>query len=252
MLAGIRDILIITTPQDANSFKNLLGDGDSLGISLKYKVQPNPEGLAQAFLIGEDFIENNPVALILVDNIFYGRGLGRQLSAFPYFDGATIFGVEVDEPRKYGVVEVSSSGEVLSIEEKPINPKSNIAVPGLYFFDKSVTTRAKSVEKSARGELEITTLIDSYLVEKKLKINFLHEDTEWMDCGTIESLNEAANYIRRVEQDTDYKIGCIEEVAYRQGWISYDQMILLIQSLGKNEYANYLSRLLNGGTENER
>ena len=252
MLAGIREILIITTPQDSHDFKSLLGDGKSLGISIKYAVQPKPEGLAQAFIIGEDFIGNNPVALILGDNIFYGSGLGRRLSEVINLDGATIFGVKVEDPNRYGVVETSDSGKVISIEEKPSNPKSNTAVPGLYFFDETVSIRAKSVKKSPRGELEITSVIETYLKDGRLTCLSLEEDTVWMDCGTVDSLNDAANYVRSVEQKITFKIGCIEEVAFRQGWIDHTQLRNLSDSLGKNEYANYLKTLLESKSLNDR
>jgi glucose-1-phosphate thymidylyltransferase len=244
MLAGIREILIITTPQDSESFKSLLGDGNSIGISITYAVQPKPEGLAQAFLIGEEFIGENSVALVLGDNIFYGSGLGRRLSEISNLDGATIFGVQVEDPERYGVVETSASGEVLTIEEKPTNPRSKTAVPGLYFFDNTVSVRAKSVRKSARGELEITSVIDSYLQDGKLKFRGLDENTAWMDCGTVDSLNDAANYIKSIEEELNFKIGCIEEIAYRQAWISKEQLAHLANNLGKNEYANYLKNSL--------
>ena len=252
MLAGIREILIITTPQDSHDFKSLLGDGKSLGISIKYAVQPKPEGLAQAFIIGEDFIGNNPVALILGDNIFYGSGLGRRLSEVINLNGAIIFGVQVKDPNRYGVVETSESGKVISIEEKPSNPKSNTAVPGLYFFDETVSIRAKSVKKSPRGELEITSVIETYLKDGRLTCLSLEEDTVWMDCGTVDSLNDAANYVRSVEQKITFKIGCIEEVAFRQGWIDHTQLRSLSDSLGKNEYANYLKTLLESKSLNDR
>lgn len=244
MLAGIQDVLIITTPQDSDDFKNLIGDGSSLGISITYAIQPAPEGLAQAFLIGEEFIGDQSVALILGDNIFYGPGLGRRLSEMQSVSGATIFGVKVPDPQRYGVAEVLPDGQVLSIEEKPANPKSNTAVPGLYFFDNTVSARAKSVTKSARGELEITSVIDSYLQEGKLKFRKLEDKTAWMDCGTVDNLNDAANYIKSVEKELKFKIGCIEEIAYRQGWISREQLEYLANALGKNEYANYLKNLL--------
>ena len=252
MLAGIQEILIITTPQDSDDFKSLLGDGKSLGISIKYAVQPKPEGLAQAFIIGEDFIGNNPVALILGDNIFYGSGLGRRLSEVINLDGATIFGVQVKDPNRYGVVETSESGKVISIEEKPSNPKSNTAVPGLYFFDETVSVRAKSVKKSPRGELEITSVIETYLKDCRLTCLSLEDDTVWMDCGTVDSLNDAANYVKSVEQKINFKIGCIEEVAFRQGWIDHTQLRILSDSLGKNEYANYLKTLLESKSLNDR
>ncbi len=245
MLAGIQDILIITTPQDSDSFKNLLGDGGSIGISITYAVQPKPEGLAQAFLIGEDFVGNESVALILGDNIFFGSGLGRKLSDINCLDGATIFGVKVQDASRYGVVEISDTGQVISIEEKPKAPKSDMAVPGLYFFDNTVSRRAKNVTKSSRGELEITSVIESYLKENKIQFRQLQENTKWMDCGTVDSLNEAANYVKLIEQDIGFKIGCIEEVAFRQGWITSEELADISKALGNNEYASYLQNVLN-------
>ena len=244
MLAGIKEILIITTPQDSINFQDLLGDGTSLGISISYAVQAKPEGLAQAFIIGEDFIQNEPVALILGDNIFYGPGLGRRLSEISDPEGATIFGVQVKDPQRYGVVEISTEGKILSIEEKPINPKSNWAVPGLYFFDNTVSARAKKVERSARGELEITSVIGSYLNDKKISFRSFEPNTAWMDCGTVDSLNEAANYVQSIEKEINYKIGCIEEVSFRHGWIDSQQLEELANSLGTNEYSSYLRNLL--------
>ena len=252
MLAGIREILIITTPQDSTDFQNLLGDGNSLGISIEYAIQPKPEGLAQAFIIGENFIAGDSVSLILGDNIFYGPGLGRSLTQITSPEGAMIFGLNVAEPQRYGVLEISEGGQILSIEEKPINPKSNIAVPGLYFFDNTVTTRAKLVKKSDRGELEITSIIDSYLVDKKLEFRILQENTVWMDCGTVASINEAANYVKIIEQQTKFKIGCIEEVAFRQGLIGYSEMCDLVKSLGNNEYTNYLNQIIENCSAYER
>ena len=243
MLAGIKEILIITTPQDSNDFKNLLGDGSLLGISLTHAVQPKPEGLAQAFLIGEDFLGSDAVALILGDNIFYGAGLGRRLSEISNSIGATIFGVQVEDPERYGVVEATKDGRVLSIEEKPAKPKSSIAVPGLYFFDNTVSRRAKEVKKSARGEFEITSVIDSYLKDGNLQLREFQLGTAWMDCGTINSMNEAANYIRAVEESINFKIGCIEEIAFRQNWIDKIQLSKIADSLGNNEYAKYLSQI---------
>jgi glucose-1-phosphate thymidylyltransferase len=220
-----------------------LGDGSLLGISLTYAVQPKPEGLAQAFLIGEDFVGNDAVTLILGDNIFYGAGLGRRLSEISNSIGATIFGVKVEDPERYGVVEATKDGRVLSIEEKPTKPKSSIAVPGLYFFDNTVSQRAKEVTKSARGELEITSVIDSYLKEGNLQLREFQLGTAWMDCGTVNSMNEAANYIRAVEESINFKIGCIEEIAFRQNWINKIQLSEIADSLGNNEYAKYLSQI---------
>jgi glucose-1-phosphate thymidylyltransferase len=252
MLAGIRDVLVITTPQDAGAFKILLGDGHSLGISIRYEEQPKPEGLAQAFLIGEEFIGQDSVALILGDNIFYGTGLGRSLSNIKKVSGATIFGVRVDDPKRYGVVETSENGEIISIEEKPINPKSNIAVPGLYFFDKTVSKRASSVTRSSRGELEITSVIDSYLKDGMLQLNKLENNTAWMDCGTVESMADATNFIRSIEKSINFKVGCIEEIAYRQRWISKEQLIQIVNSLGKNEYSKYLLHITTLGHDDAR
>ena len=252
MLAGIKEILIITTPQDSINFQDLLGDGRSLGISISYAVQAKPEGLAQAFIIGEDFTQNEPVALILGDNIFYGPGLGRRLSEISNSEGATIFGVQVKDPQRYGVVEISAEGKILSIEEKPINPKSNLAVPGLYFFDNTVSARAKKVERSARGELEITSVIGSYLHDKKISFRSFEPNTEWMDCGTVDSLNEAANFVQSIEKQINYKIGCIEEIAYRQGWIDKNQLSFLAKALGSNEYAKYLNEVLQDEGRNDR
>jgi glucose-1-phosphate thymidylyltransferase len=247
MLAGIQDILIITTPQDSDSFKSLLGDGRSIGISITYAIQPKPEGLAQAFLIGEEFIDNQSVALILGDNIFYGSGLGRRLSDMQSISGATIFGVKVPDPQRYGVAEVLPNGQVLSIEEKPSKPKSNIAVPGLYFFDNTVASRAKSVKKSPRGELEITSVIESYLEDGLLQLREFQENTSWMDCGTVDSMNDAANYVRSIEMNINFKIGCIEEIAFRQNWISIEELKSLSKSLGNNEYASYLNKVVQSG-----
>ena len=252
MLAGIRDVLVITTPQDAGAFKILLGDGHSLGISIRYEEQPKPEGLAQAFLIGEEFIGQDSVALILGDNIFYGTGLGRSLSNIKKVSGATIFGVRVDDPKRYGVVETSENGEIISIEEKPINPKSNIAVPGLYFFDKTVSKRASSVTRSSRGELEITSVIDSYLKDGMLQLNKLENNTAWMDCGTVESMADATNFIRSIEKSINFKVGCIEEIAYRQRWISKEQLIQIVNSLGNNEYSKYLLHITTLGHDDAR
>jgi glucose-1-phosphate thymidylyltransferase len=252
MLAGIRDILIITTPQDSNSFKSLLGDGSSIGLSITYAVQPKPDGLAQAFLIGEEFIGHESVALILGDNIFYGQGLGRRLSEITNPDGATIFGVRVLEPQRYGVAEITATGQILSIEEKPSIPKSNIAVPGLYFFDNTVTQRAKSVKKSARGELEITSVIESYLIQGMLQLRELEVNTKWMDCGTVDSMNDAANYVKSIEMQINYKIGCIEEIAFRKGWINSYQLALLAKSLGNNEYSIYLRQITENKQQSER
>ena len=244
MLADIREVLVITTPQDSANFKELLGDGRALGISITYAVQPKPEGLAQAFLIGQEFIGNESVMLILGDNIFYGPGLGRKLSEIKNVNGAKIFGVKVKDPERYGVVEATEDGLVLSVEEKPANPRSDVAVPGIYFFDNTVSARAGKVTKSSRGELEITSVLESYLNDNLLELKMLNSNTAWMDCGTVDSLNEAANFVRSTELSISFKIGCIEEVAFRKGWISSIEMKSLIDKLGKNEYSQYLQTIL--------
>ena len=245
MLAGIRNILIITTPQDQKAFRDLLGDGQSLGIKLSYEMQNSPEGLAQAFHIGKDFIDGEELALILGDNIFYGISLGRELTKYSNPKGAVIFGYQVSDPQRYGVAELGELGEVLSLEEKPKSPKSNIAIPGLYFFDSSVCSRANLVEKSDRGEYEITSILESYRREGKLTINVLPRGTSWMDCGTVRTLNDAGNYIRVIEERQSLKIGVIEEIAWRNGWISSNELGMLAKSFNGNEYGEYLQRLLN-------
>ena len=244
MLAGIREILIITTPADQSVFQRLLGDGKSLGISLSYAVQEKPDGLAQAFIIGEEFISSDYVALILGDNIFHGSGLGRDLANATNPEGALIFGYEVTDPQRYGVAQVDSIDNVISLEEKPVKPKSSLAIPGLYFFDKTVCKKAKSVKKSPRGELEITSVLEAYRVEGRLKLKILPRGTAWMDCGTIESLNDASNYMRVIEERQGFKVGSIEEVAWRNGWISNSDLMQLASVYGKNEYGQYLQRLV--------
>lgn len=244
MLAGIREILVITTPADQSAFERLLGDGKSLGISLSYASQEKPEGLAQAFLIGEKFIANDHVALILGDNIFHGSGLGRDLMNATISEGALIFGYEVADPQRYGVVEFDSLGEVISLEEKPVKPKSSFAIPGLYFFDKSVCTKAKDVQKSLRGELEITSVLEAFRAEGKLKLKVLPRGVAWMDCGTANSLNDASNYMRVIEERQGFKVGSIEEVAWRNNWITSTDLKQLASTYGKNEYGQYLQRLV--------
>jgi glucose-1-phosphate thymidylyltransferase len=244
MLAGIRDILLITTPDDKRAFQKLLGTGESLGISISYEVQNYPEGLAQAFIIGEEFIGLENVALILGDNVFHGSGLGRDLAKYKDPSGAIIFGYEVTDAQRYGVAEIDSAGSVLSIEEKPLAPKSKLAIPGLYFFDNSVCTKAKKVKKSKRGELEITSVLEMYRQESELKLKILARGTAWMDCGTVESLNDACNYIRVIEERQGYKIGALEEVAWRNQWITSSELLKLVSSYQKSEYAEYLRRLI--------
>ena len=243
MLAGIRDILVITTPSDQEVFRKLLGDGSNLGMNLSYAVQNKPEGLAQAFIIAEGFISEENVALILGDNIFHGSGLGRDLAKCTEPDGALIFGYEVTDPQRYGVAEVDSQGNVISIEEKPETPKSSWAIPGLYFFDNSVIAKAKGVQKSSRGELEITSVLDMYREERKLKLSILARGTAWMDCGTVNSLNDACNYVRVIEERQGFKVGAIEEVAWRNNWISTDHIQKLATAYGNSEYGKYLKRL---------
>ena len=243
MLAGIREVLIITTPGDQTAFKNLLGTGLQFGIEINYEVQKKPEGLAQAFLIAEDYLAGDGAVLILGDNIFHGSGLGRELSANINCDGAVIFGYPVKEPQRYGVAEIDTKKNVLSIEEKPLVPKSNLAIPGLYFFDNQVSIEARKVLKSARGEYEITSLLEIYQKKKKLKLMELARGTAWMDCGTVESLNDASNYIRAIEARQSLKVACIEEIAYNNQWISKETLNTLILNHGNNEYQEYLKRL---------
>ncbi len=244
MMAGIREILIITTPEDQAQFQRLLGDGADIGISLSYAVQARPEGLAQAFLIGADFIADQSVALILGDNIFYGAGLGTNLRASTDLRGGRIFAYHVANPTAYGVVEFDDDGRVISIEEKPEQPKSSFAVPGLYFYDNEVVAIAQSIKPSARGELEITAVNDIYLRRGRLHVSVLERGTAWLDTGTFDSLVQAAEFVRVVEERQGLKIGCIEEVAYRQGFIGAKQLIHLAEPLQRSGYGEYLLRLL--------
>ncbi|MCC4211172.1 glucose-1-phosphate thymidylyltransferase RfbA [Leeuwenhoekiella parthenopeia] len=244
MLAGIREILIITTPQDQNSFKNLLGDGKALGCSFTYEVQPEPNGLAEAFIIGADFIGKDTVALILGDNIFYGNGLSKMLQQQTDLKGGSIFAYPVKDPNRYGVVEFDESGKVLSIEEKPQNPKSKYAIPGLYFFDNRAVDFAKDVKPSARGEKEITSIQNRYLELEELQVAVMSRGMTWFDTGTIDSLNEATDFVRAIEHRQQYKIGCIEEVAFLMGFISSNQLQVLANNYGKSPYGSYLKTLL--------
>ena len=244
MRAGIREILIITTPDDQAQFRRLLGDGRDLGIELSYAAQPNPDGLAQAFIIGEEFIGGERVALVLGDNIFHGVGLGSNLRRHNEIDGALIFAYQVANPRAYGVVEFDDDFMAVSIEEKPTTPKSRYAVPGLYFYDNSVVEIAKSIRPSARGELEITTVNDRYLAEGKLQVQVLDRGTAWLDTGTFESMIQATEFVKVVEQRQGYKIGCIEEIAWRAGWIDDAQLAALAGPLEKSGYGHYLTGLL--------
>jgi glucose-1-phosphate thymidylyltransferase len=245
MLAGINEILIITTPEYNEQFRALLGDGSELGMSISYAAQPSPDGLAQAFIIGEDFIGDDKVALVLGDNIFHGVGLGTALSRNTDVDGALIFAYQVKDPGAYGVVEFDDKFQALSIEEKPSKPKSNFAVPGLYFFDNDVVEIAKQVTPSDRGEIEISSVNDAYLQRGKLSVEVLDRGTAWLDTGTFESMMQASEYVRVIEDRQGHKIGCIEEVAWRAGWIDSPSLEKLARPLEKSGYGSYLLSLLN-------
>lgn len=243
MLAGIREILIITTPEHSEQFQALLGDGSQLGIELSYAAQPSPDGLAQAFLIGETFIGDQPVALVLGDNIFHGAGLGIALSELSNPHGAYIFAYQVADPTSYGVVEFDSQQRAISIEEKPLKPKSKFAVPGLYFYDNDVVQIAKTITPSSRGELEISSVNEVYLRNQKLKVSVLDRGTAWLDTGTFNSMIQASEYVRVIEDRQGSKIGCIEEISWRNGWISDDQLFELAKPLLKSGYGEYLLTL---------
>jgi len=247
MLAGIRDILIITTPQDQHQFQRLLGDGSSLGIALSYAVQPSPDGLAQAFVIGADFIAGDSVALILGDNIFHGAGLGSSLSEHTKVSGALIFAYEVAEPQAYGVVEFDEMFRVRSIEEKPETPRSSFAVPGLYFYENDVVAIARRVQPSARGELEITAVNEAYRSQGRLRVRVLDRGTAWLDTGTFDSMMQAAEYVKVIEDRQGFKIGCIEEIAWRLGYIDDGALERLAAPLLKSGYGAYLARTLAQG-----
>jgi len=244
MQAGIRDILIVTTPDDQSQFQRLLGDGSELGINLQYKAQPSPDGLAQAFIIGEDFIGQDKVALILGDNIFYGESFGNSLEECADPDGGIVFAYEVSDPERYGVVEFNEQHQAVSVEEKPTNPKSNYAVVGLYFYDNSVVEIAKNIQPSDRGELEITAVNEEYLKQGKLRVQTMGRGSAWLDTGTFESMNDASEYIRVIEKRTGLKIGCIEEIAWRQGFISDEQLKALAEPLVKSGYGKYMLGLV--------
>ena len=244
MLAGIREVLVITTPQDAPQFRRLLGDGSDLGMRLEYAVQERPEGLAQAFLIGADFLEGGAAALALGDNIFYGAGLGTRLKDYRDVQGGRVFAYRVADPTAYGVVELDETGLVLSIEEKPARPRSPYAVPGLYFYDHQVVDVARAVRPSARGELEITAVNEAYRRAGALRATVLERGTAWLDTGTFDSLVAAAEFVRVVEQRQGLKIGCIEEVAWRQGWIGDDALLRLAEPLRRSGYGDYLAGLV--------
>jgi glucose-1-phosphate thymidylyltransferase len=244
MLAGIREILIISTPRDLPGFRTLLGDGISLGLKFSYKEQPSPDGLAQAFILGEEFIGKDPVCMILGDNIFYGHGFGEALlETAKLKNGACIFGYYVTDPERYGVVEFDNNKKVISIEEKPENPKSNYAVTGLYFYDNTVVEKAKSLKPSPRGELEITDLNRVFLKEGELEIKLMGRGMAWLDTGTYESLLQAANFIATLEQRQGLKASCIEEIAFKRGFINQDQLVALAQPIKNSQYGKYLLRI---------
>ena len=245
MLANIREILLISTPRDLPVFEELLGDGSQLGIKLKYKVQKYPNGLAEAFILGEEFIGDDNVCLILGDNVFYGAGFSGLLEETAKLkEGAVVFGYPVKDPRAYGVVEFDKNGKAISLEEKPKNPKSNYAIPGLYFYDNTVVKKSKSIKPSARGELEITTINEEYLKEGKLNVKQLGRGTAWLDTGTHESLLQAANYVETVQNRQGYYIACIEEIAYRKKWINEIQLRQIADTMLKTDYGKYLMDLL--------
>lgn len=244
MSAKIREILIITTPSDAAAFQELLGDGSQWGISLRFEQQPRPEGIAQAFLIGEKFLNGSPVALVLGDNVFHGAGLGGLLQSLTSPTGATIFAYKVKDPNAYGVVEFAPDGTVISIEEKPVVPKSQFAIPGLYFFDHNVADIARSISPSDRGELEITSVAMEYLRRQQLSVRVLPEGTAWLDSGTFESLNDASSYVRVVEERQGSKVACLEELAWRSGWINDSELLEQAEKLSKSSYGRYLYTLL--------
>jgi glucose-1-phosphate thymidylyltransferase len=245
MLAGIKDILIITTPEDQIRFKTLLKDGKDFGIKISYEIQEVPNGLAQAFVIGEKFIKDDKVALVLGDNIFYGRGFSHILQNAVKNDGATVFAYHVDDPNRYGIVEFDKDLNAISIEEKPENPKSNYAVTGLYFYDNSVVEIAKNIKPSKRGEYEITDVNREYLNQKKLKVELLGRGFAWLDTGTFDSLNQASQYVEIIEKRQSLKIACLEEIAYRQGFINKEELIKRAEELSKSDYGKYLLKIAN-------
>ena len=244
MLAGIREILLITTPEDQQSFQRLLGDGKKYGISISFAAQESPDGLAQAFIIGENFIGSDSCALVLGDNIFYGDGLGTRLKFSTNLEGAHIFAYKVKDPERYGVVEFDQSGKVISLEEKPKKPKSNYVVPGLYFYDNSVVEIAKSVKPSSRGELEITSVNQAYLLKGNLKTTVLERGTAWLDTGTFESLNAASAFIQIIEERQGQKVSCLEEVAWRNGWITDTELLARADEYKSSPFSGYLKGLL--------
>lgn len=243
MLAGIKEILIITTPEDSVQFQRLLEDGSELGCKFSYAVQEKPNGLAQAFVIGADFIGNDKVALVLGDNIFYGAGFSKLVHSFNNIEGAAVFAYEVNDPERYGVVEFDDNKKAISIEEKPTQPKSNYAVPGLYFYDNDVVEIAKNIEPSARGEYEITTVNNEYLQRGTLQVGIMNRGTAWLDTGTFDSFSDASEFVRVIEKRQGYKIGCIEEVAFRMNYINKSQLIDLAKNYSKSGYEDYLLRI---------
>lgn len=244
LLAGIKEILIISTPQDIHLYQNLLGDGSSLGVRFEYAIQPSPDGLAQAFLIGEDFIGDDSVCMVLGDNIFYGYNLSNMLrQAASLQDGAIVFGYYVNDPERYGVAEFDQNGKVLSLEEKPTNPKSNYAVTGLYFYSNDVVKKAKSLKPSARGELEITDLNKLYLAEGRLNVQLMGRGVAWLDTGTHDSLLEASNFIATIQNRQGLQVACLEEIAYNYGYINREQLLKLAEPLKKNFYGQYLIKI---------
>ncbi|WP_341924200.1 glucose-1-phosphate thymidylyltransferase RfbA [Nocardioides psychrotolerans] len=249
MLAGIRDVLVITTPHEADQFRRLLGDGSQLGIEISYAVQPSPDGLAQAFLIGEEHIGGEKVALVLGDNIFHGAGLGTRLRRFAEVDGAAVFGYRVADPTAYGVVEFDAEGKALSLEEKPERPRSSYAVPGLYFYDNEVVAMARELSPSPRGELEITDLNRLYLEQGRLQVEVLPRGSAWLDTGTFDDLNDASNFVRAIEKRQDVKVGAPEEVAWRMGFIDDAGLAALAEGLMKSGYGGYLLNLLRDGRQ---
>lgn len=244
MLAGIKEILIITTPEDSNAFRRLLGDGSDLGVQFRFEIQDKPRGIGEAFLIAKEFIGDDEVALILGDNIFHGHGLGSQLSEMREIKGAVVFAYSVSDPERYGVVEFSDTGKAISIEEKPADPKSNFAIPGLYFYDNKVIEKSKNCLPSARGEIEISDINRMYLEEGNLQVKILPRGTVWLDTGTIDSLNSASNYVRIIEERQGSKISCLEEVAWRNKWITNLRIEDLAKGYKGNEYGKYLLKLL--------
>ncbi|WP_318435487.1 glucose-1-phosphate thymidylyltransferase RfbA [Photobacterium leiognathi] len=245
MLAGIKDILIITTPEDNESFRRLLGDGSDFGINLEFEIQASPDGLAQAFLIGEEFIGDDNVCLVLGDNIFYGQSFSQTLlNAASRESGATVFGYQVHDPERFGVVEFDSEMKAISIEEKPVKPKSNYAVTGLYFYDNRVVEMAKKVKPSHRGELEITTLNEMYLNDGSLNVELLGRGFAWLDTGTHESLHEASSFVETIQNVQGLKIACLEEIAWRNGWLSSEEVVAIASKMKKNDYGQYLIKLI--------